>query len=166
MSLAASLNAAPHSSASTRYGNVVEPFARKGHLPNARSGPRPGRNGARVPISRPASRHGRPSSRGWRTGPTGCVVGLWPPLLLVLFVPGLALLGALAAYDTSERTPWLGIIAGAVVGMFFALVFGAAGWSCPPGAPATAAVGVERRGSMMGDSSRIPEPISVLPHSW
>ena len=47
-------------------------------------------------------------------------------LMLALFVPGLALLGALAAYDNSEHTPWLGIAAGAVVGLFFALVFGSA----------------------------------------
>ena len=46
--------------------------------------------------------------------------------MLALFVPGLALLGALAAYDNSEHTPWLGIAAGAVVGLFFALVFGSA----------------------------------------
>ena len=41
-------------------------------------------------------------------------------------LPGLALLGAFAAYDNGERTPWLGIAAGAVVGLFFALVFGSA----------------------------------------
>ena len=41
-------------------------------------------------------------------------------------LPGFALLGAFAAYDNGERTPWLGITAGAVVGLFFALVFGGA----------------------------------------
>ena len=30
-------------------------------------------------------------------------------LMLALFVPGFALLGALAAYDNGERTPWLGL---------------------------------------------------------
>jgi hypothetical protein len=39
-------------------------------------------------------------------------------------LPGLALLGAFAAYDNGERTPWRGIAAGAVIGLFFALVFG------------------------------------------
>jgi hypothetical protein len=51
---------------------------------------------------------------------------LWLTLMLVLFVPGFALLGAFAAADNIERTPWLGIAAGAVVGLFFALVFGGA----------------------------------------
>jgi hypothetical protein len=52
--------------------------------------------------------------------------GLWLSMMLVLFVPGFALLGAFAAHDNGERTPWLGIAAGAVVGLFFALVFGGA----------------------------------------
>jgi hypothetical protein len=47
-------------------------------------------------------------------------------LLLALFVPGFAPLGALSAYGNGERTPWHGIVAGAVVGLFFALVFGGA----------------------------------------
>ena len=51
---------------------------------------------------------------------------LWLALMLVLLVPGFALLGAFAAYDNRERTPWLCIAAGAVVGLFFALVFGGA----------------------------------------
>jgi hypothetical protein len=45
-------------------------------------------------------------------------------LMLALFVPGFALLGALAAYDNGERTPWLGLAAGAAVGVLFACVFG------------------------------------------
>jgi hypothetical protein len=47
-------------------------------------------------------------------------------LMLVLFVPAFALLEALAASDNGERTPWLGTAAGAVVGLFFALVFAGA----------------------------------------
>jgi hypothetical protein len=46
------------------------------------------------------------------------------PQLLALFVPGFALLGALAAYDNGERMPWLGLAAGAVVGVLFGCVFG------------------------------------------
>jgi hypothetical protein len=46
--------------------------------------------------------------------------------MLALFVLAFALLGALTAYDNGERTPWRGIAAGAVVGIFFALVFGGA----------------------------------------
>ena len=49
---------------------------------------------------------------------------LWLALMLVLFVPGFALLGALAAYDNGERTPWLGLAAGAAVGVLFGCVFG------------------------------------------
>jgi hypothetical protein len=45
-------------------------------------------------------------------------------LLLALFVPGFALLGALAAYGNGERTPWLGLGAGAAVGVLFGCVFG------------------------------------------
>jgi hypothetical protein len=45
-------------------------------------------------------------------------------LLLALFVRGFALLGALAAYDNGERTPWLGFGAGAAVGVLFGCVFG------------------------------------------
>jgi hypothetical protein len=45
-------------------------------------------------------------------------------LLLALFVPGFALLGALAAYGNGERTPWLGLGAGAVAGVLFGCVFG------------------------------------------
>jgi hypothetical protein len=45
-------------------------------------------------------------------------------LLLALFVPAFALLGALAAYDNGERTPWLGLAAGAAVGALFGCVFG------------------------------------------
>ena len=55
--------------------------------------------------------------------------GLHPPspmMRLALFVPGFALLRALAAYDNNERTPWLGIAVGTAVGLFFALVFGGA----------------------------------------
>jgi hypothetical protein len=44
--------------------------------------------------------------------------------MLVLLVPGFALLGAFAAYDNGERTPWLGLAAGAAVGVFFGCVFG------------------------------------------
>ena len=44
-------------------------------------------------------------------------------LLLALFVPGFALLGALAAHGNGERTPWLGLAAGAAVGVFFGCVF-------------------------------------------
>ena len=51
---------------------------------------------------------------------------LWPVLMLALFVPGFALLGALAAYDNRELTPWLDIAGGAVVGLFFALAIGGA----------------------------------------
>jgi hypothetical protein len=51
---------------------------------------------------------------------------VWLRLLLALFVPACALLGALAADDNSEGTPWPGIVASAVVGLFFALVFGGA----------------------------------------
>jgi hypothetical protein len=51
---------------------------------------------------------------------------LWLTFLLLLFVPGFALLGAFAACDNGKRTPWPGIAAGAVVGLFFALVFGGA----------------------------------------
>jgi hypothetical protein len=40
---------------------------------------------------------------------------LWLALMLALFVPGFALLGALAASDNGERTPWLGLAAGAAV---------------------------------------------------
>jgi hypothetical protein len=49
---------------------------------------------------------------------------LWLALMLALFVPGFAFLGACAAYDNGERTPWLGMSAGAAVGLFFGLVFG------------------------------------------
>jgi hypothetical protein len=49
---------------------------------------------------------------------------LWLALLLALFVPGFALLGAFAAYDNGERTPWLGLMAGAAVGVLFECVFG------------------------------------------
>ena len=45
-------------------------------------------------------------------------------LLLALFVPGFALLGALAAHDNGERTPWLGLAAGAAVGVLFGCIFG------------------------------------------
>ena len=51
---------------------------------------------------------------------------LWLALMLVMFVPGFALLGTLVAVDNRERTPWLGITAGVLVGLFFALVFGGA----------------------------------------
>jgi hypothetical protein len=40
---------------------------------------------------------------------------LWLTLMLLLFVPTFALLGALAAYDNGERTLWLGLAAGAAV---------------------------------------------------
>jgi hypothetical protein len=45
-------------------------------------------------------------------------------LMLALFVPGFALLGALAASDNGERTPWLGLAAGAAVGALFGCAFG------------------------------------------
>ena len=51
---------------------------------------------------------------------------LWPVLMLLLFAPGFALVGAFAAADNTARTPWLGIAAGAVVVLFFAPVFGGA----------------------------------------
>ena len=51
---------------------------------------------------------------------------IWLAIMLVLFVPGFALLGALTAFDNGERTPWRGIAAGAVVGLFFAFIFGGA----------------------------------------
>ena len=44
-------------------------------------------------------------------------------LLLVPLVPAGAFLGACAAYDNGERTPWRGIAAGAG-GLFFGLAFG------------------------------------------
>ena len=50
--------------------------------------------------------------------------GLRLALLLALFVPGFALLGALAASDNGERTPWLGLAAGAAVGVLLGCVFG------------------------------------------
>lgn len=43
---------------------------------------------------------------------------------LVFFVPAFALLGAFAALDGAERTPWFGIGAGAFVSLFFGLAFG------------------------------------------
>jgi hypothetical protein len=49
---------------------------------------------------------------------------LWLALMLLPFVPGFALLGALAAYGNGERTPWLGLAAGAAAGVFFGCVFG------------------------------------------
>jgi hypothetical protein len=45
-------------------------------------------------------------------------------LILARFVPGFALLGAFAAYDNGERPPWLGLGAGAAVGVLFGCVFG------------------------------------------
>ena len=50
--------------------------------------------------------------------------GLRLALLLALVVPGFALLGAFAAYGNGERTPWLGLAAGAAVGVLFGCVFG------------------------------------------
>ena len=49
---------------------------------------------------------------------------LWLALMLLLFVQGFTLLGALAASDHGERPPWLGLGAGAVVGVLFGCVFG------------------------------------------
>jgi hypothetical protein len=43
---------------------------------------------------------------------------------LVFFVPAFALLGAFAALDNGERTTWIGMGAGAFVGLFFGLAFG------------------------------------------
>jgi hypothetical protein len=43
---------------------------------------------------------------------------------LVFFVPAFALLGAFAAMDESERTPWLGIGAGGFVGLFVGIALG------------------------------------------
>ena len=51
---------------------------------------------------------------------------LWLTLMLALFVPGFSPLEALAAGDNGERTPWPGIVAGTVVGVFFGLVIGGA----------------------------------------
>jgi hypothetical protein len=45
-------------------------------------------------------------------------------LMLALLVPGFALLGALAASDHGERPPWLGLGAGAAVGVLFGGAFG------------------------------------------
>ena len=45
-------------------------------------------------------------------------------LLLALDVPGFALLGAFAAHDNGGRTPWLGLGAGAAVGVLFGCIFG------------------------------------------
>jgi hypothetical protein len=54
--------------------------------------------------------------------------GMWKTvrliLCLVFFVPAFALLGALATLDSGERTAWTGLVAGAVVGLFFGLAFG------------------------------------------
>ncbi len=47
-------------------------------------------------------------------------------LSLALFVPGFALLGAFAAIDNRERTPWLGLSIRALTGLFFGNVFGGA----------------------------------------
>jgi hypothetical protein len=45
-------------------------------------------------------------------------------LMLALLVPGFALLGSLAASDNAVRTPWLGLAAGAAVGVWFGCVCG------------------------------------------
>ena len=45
-------------------------------------------------------------------------------LSLAFFVPAFARFGAFAAYDIHERSPWLGVSLGAVIGGFFGLVFG------------------------------------------
>jgi RsiW-degrading membrane proteinase PrsW (M82 family) len=45
-------------------------------------------------------------------------------LSLAFFVPGFAFLGACAAYDNRERAPWLAVLTGALIGVFFGLVFG------------------------------------------
>ena len=45
-------------------------------------------------------------------------------LSLSCFVPAFALFGAFAAYDNHEHSPWLGMSIGAVIGVFFGLVFG------------------------------------------
>jgi RsiW-degrading membrane proteinase PrsW (M82 family) len=54
-------------------------------------------------------------------------------LCLIFFVPAFALLGAFATLDGGERTPWGGLVACAVVGLFFGLGFGGVRvtWSWP-----------------------------------
>jgi hypothetical protein len=56
---------------------------------------------------------------------------------LVFFIPAFALLGALATLDSGQRTAWAGMVAGAVMGLFFGLGFGGfrAEWFASPFGP-------------------------------
>jgi hypothetical protein len=60
--------------------------------------------------------------------PHGYTSATWQALRLILclihFVATFALLGAFATLDSGEHTAWAGLVAGAVVGLFFGLGFG------------------------------------------